>query len=165
MLPRPSSCQGCKQPPKVFISLVAGAKAQQYACCGACPCVAKAAGGTLPSVALEVKFEVPSAAGRGRCPTCGFRWSDFERVRRLGCPSCYEAHARETVVAIARAQPGLIHTGRRPAAAETADPRSKIASARLRLREALAEEDYETAAVLRDLIAELETGGGTDAPS
>ncbi|MFM9147504.1 MAG: UvrB/UvrC motif-containing protein [Verrucomicrobiota bacterium] len=164
MLPRPPSCQGCQQPPKVFISLVAGAKAHPFACCGACPCVAKAAAGTLPSLALGVKFDVPSAAGRGRCPACGFRWSDFERVRRLGCPSCYEAHSRETVVTIARAQPGLVHTGRRPAADETADPRGKIASAKQRLREALAEEDYETAAVLRDLIAELENGGKNASP-
>ncbi len=164
MLPRPPSCQGCLQPPKVFISLVAGAKAQQFACCGACPCVSKTAAGSLPSLALGVKFDVPSAAGRGKCPACGFRWSDFDRIRRLGCPSCYEAHARHASVAISRAQPGLIHTGRRPAGEDKADRDRKIAEARQRLREALAEEDYETAAVLRDRIAELETGDQAGAP-
>ncbi len=164
MLPRPSSCQGCQQPPKVFISLVAGAKAQPFACCGSCPCVAKAAGGTLPSLALGVKFEVPVAAGRGRCPACGFRWSDFDQIRRLGCPSCYEAHAREASMAVSRAQPRLLHTGRRPAEAGPADREKKAASARARLKEAMAEEDYETAAVLRDLLAELEPGGNSEAP-
>jgi protein arginine kinase activator len=164
MLPRPSSCQGCLQPPKVFISLVAGTKAHQYACCGSCPCLAKTAAGTLPSLALGVKFEVPAPAGRGRCPACGFRWSDFERIRRMGCPSCYDAHAREATSAIARAQPGLLHTGRRPATDPDADRAERILEARLRLKEALAEEDYETAAVLRDRIAELETGEGAGAP-
>jgi protein arginine kinase activator len=164
MPPRPSSCQGCQQPPKVFFSLAAGAKAQTYACCGACPCLAKASAGTLPSVALEVKFEVPSAAGRGKCPACGFRWSDFDRIRRMGCPSCYEAHSREAAGAIAKAQPGLLHTGRRPSAEVAPDLAQRMAEARRRLKEALAEEDYESAAILRDRIAELESGDQAGTP-
>ncbi|MGA0134705.1 MAG: UvrB/UvrC motif-containing protein [Opitutales bacterium] len=141
----------------MFFSLVAGAKAQLYACCGACPCLMKASAGTLPSLALGVNLQVPCPVGRGRCPACGFRWSDFERIRRLGCPSCYESHLRETMAAIAKAQPGLLHTGRKPSPEPALDVKQHIDAARQKLKEALAVEDYETAAVLRDRIAELES--------
>ena len=56
---------------------------------------------------------------------------------------------------IARIQPGLEHHGRRPYDA-VADREAKLTKARLLLKSALKEEDYETAAVLRDQIAEIE---------
>jgi protein-arginine kinase activator protein McsA len=58
---------------------------------------------------------------------------------------------------IARIQPGLEHHGRRPYDA-AADRESKLTKARLLLKSALKDEDYETAAVLRDQITELEAG-------
>ena len=58
---------------------------------------------------------------------------------------------------IARIQPGLEHHGRRPFDAE-ADREARLTKARDLLKAAMKEEDYETAAVLRDQIAELEGG-------
>jgi protein-arginine kinase activator protein McsA len=75
----------------------------------------------------------------------------------LGCPTCYEAHAPQALATIARIQPGLEHHGRRPYDA-AADREAKLTKARVLLKSALKEEDFETAAVLRDQIAELEAG-------
>jgi protein-arginine kinase activator protein McsA len=139
----------------VYFTLVAGGKAETYACCQGCPSLSSAA--ILPSLALGLKLTVPAPIGRGKCPTCGFRWADFDRIHRLGCPTCYEAHAPQALATLARIQPGLEHHGRRPYDA-AADREAKLTKARLLLKSALKEEDYETAAVLRDQIAELEAG-------
>lgn len=155
LIPRPPSCQGCAQHAAVYFTLVAGGKAETYACCQGCP--ALLSDSLLPSLALGLKLAVPAPVGRGKCPTCGFRWADFDRIHRLGCPTCYEAHAPQALATIARIQPGLEHQGRRPHDG-AADREAKLSKARLLLKAALKEEDYETAAVLRDQIAELEAG-------
>lgn len=159
MILRPASCQGCTQAAKVFLTLVSGGKAETYACCEGCPTLEAGPneGCFLPSLALGLKLSIPVPLGRGKCPTCGFRWADFERVHRMGCPACYEAHAQQAMATIARIQPGLAHQGRRPFDAE-ADGVVRLTKAKAALKAALKEEDYEAAAVLRDQIADLETG-------
>lgn len=155
---RPSQCQGCTQPCSTYFTLVSGGKAESFGCCQACPVVtAPVAGGLLPSVELGYKLSVPSPTGRGRCPSCGFRWQDFERTHRIGCPTCYQAHTEQVLATIARLQPGMAHQGRRPQAL-TADRQAKLAACQALLAEAVKEEDFESAAALRDQIAALEAG-------
>jgi protein-arginine kinase activator protein McsA len=155
LIPRPPSCQGCTQNAAVYFTLVAGGKAETYACCQGCPSLLSDS--ILPSLALGLKLTVPTPVGRGKCPICGFRWADFDRVHRFGCATCYEAHAPQALATIARIQPGLEHHGRRPYNT-AADREAKLTKARVLLKSALKEEDYETAAVLRDQIAGLEAG-------
>jgi len=153
LIPRPPSCQGCAQTPTTYFTLVAGGKAETYACCQGCPSLM--ADAILPSLALGLKLTVPSPAGRSKCPACGFRWADYDRVHRFGCPTCYETHAAQALATIARIQPGLEHQGRRPFD-PVADREARLTKARVQLQEALKVEDYEAAAALRDQIAGLE---------
>jgi protein-arginine kinase activator protein McsA len=159
MILRPASCQGCTKPAQVFLTLVSGGKAETYGCCEGCPTLESGPteGAFLPSLALGLKLAVPAPLGRGKCPACGFRWSDFERIHRMGCPACYESHAPQALTTIARIQPGLAHQGRRPFDA-AADRLARLTKAKDALKAALKEEDYEAAAVLRDQINELEAG-------
>ena len=158
MILRPSSCQGCSKAPAVFVTLVAGGKAETHACCQDCPAVQTgSAEAILPSVALGLKMTIPTPQGRGKCPTCGFRWTDFERIHRMGCPTCYETHEAQALATIARIQPGLEHQGRRPYDAK-ADRIALLTKAKSLLKAALKEEDFETAAALRDQIMGLENG-------
>ena len=155
MTPRPPSCQGCTKSCATYFTLVAGGKAETYGCCQGCPAVPKADGdGLLPSAALGLKLAAPLPLGRGKCPTCGLRWSDFERTHRMGCPTCYQAHGQEILGTLGRLQPGLEHHGRRPDSRP--DRRHRLDEARRSLQEAQRTEDFETAAALRDEIAELE---------
>ncbi|MEY4798069.1 MAG: hypothetical protein RI978_370 [Verrucomicrobiota bacterium] len=161
---RPSQCQGCTQPCSTYFTLVSGGKAESFGCCQACPVVtAPVAGGLLPSVELGYKLSVPSPTGRGRCPSCGFRWQDFERTHRIGCPTCYQAHTEQVLATIARLQPGMAHQGRRPQAL-TADRQAKLAACQALLAEAVKEEDFESAAALRDQIVALEAGNPSKQP-
>ena len=161
---RPSQCQGCTQPCSTYFTLVSGGKAESFGCCQACPVVtAPVAGGLLPSVELGYKLSVPSPTGRGRCPSCGFRWQDFERTHRIGCPTCYQSHTEQVLATIARLQPGMAHQGRRPQAL-TADRQAKLAACQALLAEAVKEEDFESAAALRDQIVALEAGNPSKQP-
>lgn len=172
--PKPTACCArCTAPATVFVSLVVGGQSADTAFCAACA-PAGLLTHPLPATLAGLKLAVPVPAGRGRCPTCGFRWSDFERTQRLGCAQCYTSHPRETEALITRAQPGLEHRGRRPAApgsipvqttmlpeleASRTKP-TRRTPARLtleqlqeKLRLAVEREDYEEAARLRDAIA------------
>jgi len=93
---------------------------------------------------------------QGSCPSCGFRWEDFERTHRIGCPQCYEAHTQELLPTLSRIQPGISHAGRRPQPSEI-DLKNRLQKAKVELALAVKNEDFETAAALRDQIAELDT--------
>lgn len=79
-----------------------------------------------------------------QCPVCGFKLEDYRRTGHLGCPDCYTVFARE-----------LDPTADEP---EMATPESaSVLKAKLQseLQQAVAREDYEQAARLRDQINAL----------
>lgn len=78
------------------------------------------------------------------CPVCGFNVEDYRRTGHLGCPDCYTVFAREL-----NPDAGLED--------EPADEPPAVTRARLQkeMQQAIAHEDYERAAVLRDRINTL----------
>lgn len=78
------------------------------------------------------------------CPVCGFGVEDYRRTGHLGCPDCYSVFAREL-------NPGT------EADPEPVQESASITKARLQkeLQQAIAREDYERAATLRDQINAL----------
>lgn len=128
-----------------------------YSCCAHCPSSMTAPlAGHLPSQIMGIKMDIPMPKIRGTCPSCGFRWEDFERTHRIGCSQCYEAHTQEIVPTLSRIQPGITHAGRRPQPSET-DLKNRLQKAKDELAIAVKNEDFERAAALRDQIAELGT--------
>ena len=92
------------------------------------------------------------------CASCGTTMSQVRETGLVGCPLCYRSFEQELSPIIERAQAGsCAHVGRHPAqAAELVDRaalRNRIAR---ELREAVAQEQYERAARLRDRLGELE---------
>ena len=90
--------------------------------------------------------EAPRAAVTGsnmlnRCPVCGFSIDDYRRTGHLGCPDCYSVFAREL-------DPGAEPISSVP------EESPAIYRARLEkeLQQAIAREDYERAAQLRDQL-------------
>lgn len=161
------ACARCGQPATRFLKLVAGGAEAGLALCGGCADAALL-GAPLPASAAGLALAIPLPRGRGKCPSCGFRWSDFERTQRLGCPACYEAHAGESLPLVARHQPDVAHRGRQPGTpvaplqreleglrpeAGPAAPEIPLPELERRLAAAVASEDYEAAARLRDAVA------------
>ncbi len=109
---------------------------------------------------------VPATAGAedAGCPRCHLSRTDFKKTGRLGCPFCYEFFAADLAPLLKAMHRGERHIGKRPASAEAAARADEtLAELRRRLDAAVAAEQYETAAQLRDEIRKRTSGpaGGT----
>ncbi|MFN7340923.1 MAG: UvrB/UvrC motif-containing protein [Opitutia bacterium] len=157
-------CDRCGAPATLFLAQVAGEQSAVVALCAGCAPQGLAAA-PLPASAAGLSVPIPLPPSRAPCPACGFRWPDFDRHQRLGCPECYESHAAQSRGLVARTQPALAHQGRRPGAPvaplqremeglrSAAPARPGAAELEARLAKAILEENYEEAARLRDLLA------------
>ncbi|MHC4788562.1 MAG: UvrB/UvrC motif-containing protein [Planctomycetota bacterium] len=95
-----------------------------------------------------------------QCPECGLNYLEFRQTFRLGCPHDYEAFDKALEQLLERIHGASSHTGKvPPTAGEEEAMRSRLRSLRKQQRKAIAEENYELAAELRDNIRELEEHG------
>lgn len=91
------------------------------------------------------------------CTKCGMNYGRFRQTGRLGCDECYQAFGDKLAPLIKRVQGFDRHTGKAPRRAGGAlRLKREIEGLKAELQRALAEEAYETAAVLRDRIRALE---------
>lgn len=115
--------------------------------------------GSLIGSMLVPQKSQKTAATRKKCDLCGMTFDDLRREGKAGCPRCYDTFGDELERTVAGIHGGTRHTGRVPAKyrakQETAE---QIAELRRQIGEAVAAEDYEKAATLRDQIRELEKG-------
>jgi protein arginine kinase activator len=100
-------------------------------------------------------------APTGRCPGCGASFADFRESGRLGCGTCYRTFEPSLRLLLRRYHGSTHHHGRRPAlapepgAAGPVETATLVASLKDQLRLAVAAEDFERAAELRDRLREL----------
>lgn len=96
-----------------------------------------------------------------RCPSCGFRFAEFRETGRLGCPSCY-THFREELEPMLRRLHGTTeHRGKLPRRRGGEHERTRrIQELRRELQQAVAREEFEQAAQLRDELRRFEATGG-----
>ncbi len=95
---------------------------------------------------------------RVRCENCGLSFGDFRRLGHLGCNHCYETFHQQLEPLIRRVQGSTRHTGKVPRieGRERLVRERELERLRKELAEAIAQEAYERAAVIRDRIRELE---------
>lgn len=117
---------------------------------------------------LAAMGKSPDARGAGTgssCAGCGATLQDFRETGRLGCGECYATFGAELRDLLRRLHGSTTHVGDRylaPGAVTESEPDGDAAaidpSAGLReqLREAIAAEDFERAAELRDRLRSLE---------
>lgn len=98
-----------------------------------------------------------------RCPDCGLSLADFRSKGRLGCPKDYEIFRQHLDPLLERIHNACEHVGRTPGIGEAElDRRRAITDLREKLREAIREEAYESAARLRDELERLEATSGPE---
>lgn len=91
------------------------------------------------------------------CPNCGIDFEYFRKNGRLGCDRCYEYFNKDLIPLIQKIHNSVTHVGKSPSM--EADESNKIlhlSKLRSSLAEAIENEDYEKAAILRDKIKEIE---------
>ncbi len=87
------------------------------------------------------------------CPRCGLTYEAFRRAGRLGCGTCYEAFASQLKPLLRRVHGSTDHTGGVPSTDEGGQfRRREISKLKRELTRAVAAEDYERAAELRDTV-------------
>jgi protein arginine kinase activator len=104
---------------------------------------------------LSPQAALGAPAVEPRCPTCGMGYAEFARTSLLGCPDCYRAFGAQLKPLLRRVHGADRHRGRAPARHPGARPH-EIARLRAELQDAVAREDYERAAALRDRLRAME---------
>jgi protein arginine kinase activator len=154
------TCQSCRDEATVHLSERVGGDVREVHLCEAC---ARAAGlpvqAAPPDLALDVVMhalitahvgELVGELPRRRCPDCGRTFMDVRMEGRLGCPNDYDVFAAGLVPLLKKAHGASRHVGKRPRRrGDAARARLKL---RAQLRAAVAREDYEAAARLRDQL-------------
>ena len=85
------------------------------------------------------------------CPRCGETYAEFQKTGMLGCAECYTAFRKELTPLITRVQGRAQHAGRRPPVSEEEQARqTRMEELRTLMEAAVAEENFEEAARLRD---------------
>lgn len=87
------------------------------------------------------------------CSNCGTTYSEFKRTGLLGCSECYRSFDSTLRPIIRRVQGNSEHTGKLPRkAGESIIKRRKLSELKENLQKAIASEEYEKAAQIRDEI-------------
>ncbi|MFW6039217.1 MAG: UvrB/UvrC motif-containing protein [bacterium] len=118
-------------------------------------------------VKLHSGGESSASARELACDACGLTFAQFRESSLLGCPHCYQAFESPLAPLLERAhEGGSHHVGKVPRRAGTGEQRqAQLTRMRKQLDEAVADEDYELAARLRDDIRRVEesaTDGNAD---
>lgn len=157
-------CDVCQQKEAtVFLTQIVGGKMQKVNLCESC---SKEKGVNDPTgfaladllLGMGAAQEIERAPGGTSCPVCGFTQADFKKTGRLGCSACYDVFAEGLESMLKNMHKGPHHVGKAPANfLKHQKFEEKIKSLQTNLDKAVAEEEYEKAADLRDQIRKIES--------
>jgi protein arginine kinase activator len=96
-----------------------------------------------------------------KCPNCGMTYDDFRKLGRLGCGECYATFREQLASLLKKIHGSHQHLGKAPL---TMAAPPKVSSEELdvlkaKLQNAIRQENFEEAAMLRDKIREFERKG------
>jgi len=90
------------------------------------------------------------------CEQCGMTYPEFQKCGMLGCANCYNAFRVPLTALLQRVHGNTQHAGRVPAGVHSGvSIRMNIERLKQKLQRAIADEEYEQAAKLRDAIRAL----------
>lgn len=154
-------CDFCSEAATVHITDMSGGKLRELHLCGNCAEKEKSCD-TKSQLSVEqfVKGIIAAYAGelagelsKLTCPFCGTKYMEFRSKGRLGCAADYDLFRKGLWPILERIHGCTEHKGKAPVSkAGAAGPKAELIRLRRDLREAVAGEDYELAAALRDQI-------------
>ena len=105
---------------------------------------------------------VAAPGDQSACHFCGATARDFRQSGRVGCARCYNAFERSLRELLRRLHGNAKHTGRKyvPPTAAVLEAAGTLGQLREELRRAIAAEQFELAAQLRDRVRNAERASG-----
>jgi protein arginine kinase activator len=156
-----TKCKRCSKPATLHITEIRSGTVQELHLCESCAQQYlnqeqdENEGGGEPA---QKEGDLPlEEADHLVCPNCQITFREFRSQGRLGCPHDYIAFAKELKPLLENIHGETQHTGKFPKRAPHASQlQYRLIKLRSDLRIAIDEEEYETAARLRDEIQSLE---------
>ncbi len=158
-------CDQCDQPATYHsVKIVKGQKIEEHLCeahaaqAGLVPKEAQAPINELLTKFVQLHSGMAGAQQELACDNCGMTFNEFREHSLLGCPECYRAFEAQLAPLLERAHEGATHhIGKVPRRAGADEHRQqRLLRMRKQLADAVAAEDYEQAARLRDEIRACE---------
>ncbi|MEO0098218.1 MAG: UvrB/UvrC motif-containing protein [candidate division WOR-3 bacterium] len=112
---------------------------------------------TLLQILAELKKKIIEEDTRLVCPKCQMTFANFKSLGKLGCEECYTAFKEKLLPIIQELHHSTRHIGKKPKERKEIKNRFLIEKLRQELKEAIAQEDYERAANIRDALKRYET--------
>jgi len=169
-------CEKCAKPATFHITDVVGkGKFQEYHFCDEhfrlhvsppdeasdAPPISELAKKLALNVGSSGSTREPSAADKQVCQVCQISFLEFRNSGRLGCPYDYEVFRDELMPLLENIHGETRHAGKVPRRApRNTQQQTALIQLRNELKRAVAAEDYETAARLRDKIKSIELESG-----
>ena len=157
------NCDVCKSnQATIFYTQIVDGKMQKVNLCDTC---AKEKDVTNPMgfaladllLGLGAAQEMERGGTVQKCPACGFSQADFKKTGRLGCAVCYTTFADGLASLLKGMHKGTEHVGKVPARlAKSIERESQLKTLQRDLKKAVSQEDYESAATIRDQIRHLD---------
>ncbi|PZD96889.1 hypothetical protein DNH61_05065 [Paenibacillus sambharensis] len=164
-------CQECgKKPATLHFTKIVNGEKTEFHICEAC---AREKGELIPGtpggfsihslLSGLLDFEPAAQSGLGpkpqtiRCEECGLTYSQFSKIGRFGCSSCYRHFSGRLDPLFKRVHGNTVHVGKIPLrSGQQIQSRREIEQLKLELQEKISHEEFESAAQIRDRIRELE---------
>lgn len=110
--------------------------------------------GALKTGGTEKEEDIPDI----HCSNCGMTYEKFRKTGMVGCAQCYSDFREPLQTLMSRVHGHTQHVGRTPGGEDSSiSIRMKVERLRRSLTKAIADEEYEAAASLRDQIRALES--------
>ncbi|MBQ7336415.1 MAG: UvrB/UvrC motif-containing protein [Clostridia bacterium] len=175
-------CEKCKKrTATVFYNENINGKTRAYSLCGECAAKLREKGDLQEITSMIGSFADPfselndsifggffgmptlrSASAEKKCPTCGCTYSDIAKGGKVGCPECYNVFGDELARTIHAVHGTTTHTGAVPSRHRAKQERmEQLKKLKKSMQEAIAKEDFERAASLRDEIRKMESENNT----
>lgn len=160
-------CEECHQnPATVLISVLVNGEATKRHLCAACMQKMQQdfAKGNIQNFLSSVLSSITSAAREAeqpckdglQCSRCGLTFQEFQKTGRLGCAQCYQDFREELKPMLLRIHGRSQHAGRVPLVnAREQEKQKAISDLRRRMDQAVSEENFEEAALIRDQLKML----------
>lgn len=91
------------------------------------------------------------------CPTCNFTYRHFLKVGKFGCPDCYDTFRKQLPRVLERLQADVKHVGIQQQINDVAQIQQQIEAIKQQMQQAIADENFEEAAKLRDEARNLQS--------